>query len=147
MTDLKNSAGNALPMLVVSCALVERDGAIIMHRRPPGTHHAGRWEFAGGKVEPGETPAAALTRELAEELSIRIAEQDLMPTGFVASSDAGPEGCGIVLLLYVCRRWTGEPQALNGAATASCQPAAICRLDLAPLDRLLVPQLRLALLG
>ncbi len=57
-------------MQIVVAALIERDGQILIGQRKPGKWHALKWEFPGGKVEPGESPAAALRRELIEELAI-----------------------------------------------------------------------------
>ena len=59
--------------LVVVAAVIERDGKVLICRRRPGARHALKWEFPGGKVEPGESPRAALARELDEELGIRAA--------------------------------------------------------------------------
>ena len=66
-------------LLVVACALIDADGRVLLAKRPPGRPLAGLWEFPGGKVEPGETPEAALIRELDEELAIRIAGKCLAP--------------------------------------------------------------------
>lgn len=60
------------PLLVVAAVIARADGRILACRRAPGRSAAGRWEFPGGKVEPGETPQAALVREIAEELSVAI---------------------------------------------------------------------------
>lgn len=59
-------------ILVVACALVDADGRVLVAQRPAGRTMAGMWEFPGGKVEAGETPEAALVRELAEELTICV---------------------------------------------------------------------------
>ncbi len=56
----------------VCCVLLERAGRVLVARRPPGKHLAGKWEFPGGKLEPGEDAAAALMRELHEELGCAI---------------------------------------------------------------------------
>ncbi len=61
----------ATPLRVV-CALIERDGHVLMAQRPAHKHLGGKWEFPGGKIEPGETPEAALHRELHEELGVTI---------------------------------------------------------------------------
>jgi 8-oxo-dGTP diphosphatase len=58
------------PSVIVTAAIIERDGCVLLTRRLPGTHLAGRWEFPGGKCEPGETLDQCLTRELAEELAV-----------------------------------------------------------------------------
>jgi mutator protein MutT len=59
------------PSIVVLAAVIEKDGHFLMTRRLEGTHLAGKWEFPGGKCEPGETHEACLTRELDEELGVR----------------------------------------------------------------------------
>ena len=61
-------------VLVVACALVDADGRVLLAKRPPGRPLAGLWEFPGGKVEPGETPEAALIRELRRSLPSRLPE-------------------------------------------------------------------------
>ena len=57
-------------MRVVTAAVIVRDGRVLVTRRAPGERYAGRWEFPGGKVEPGESPEAGLARELFEELAL-----------------------------------------------------------------------------
>lgn len=64
------------PLLVVAAALIDADGRVLLQKRPPGGSMADLWEFPGGKVETGETPEAALIRELEEELGIRTHARD-----------------------------------------------------------------------
>jgi len=72
-----------LPLLLVSAvALVDTEGRLLLAQRPKGKDKADLWEFPGGKVEEGETPEAALVRELHEELGIVILEKDLSPLSF-----------------------------------------------------------------
>ncbi|KPL67362.1 hypothetical protein SZ64_04130 [Erythrobacter sp. SG61-1L] len=104
-------------MLVVAAAIagegVGKDGCVLMHKRPEGKHHGGLWEFPGGKVEAGETPALALIREIEEELGLILDPAGMAPAGFAESI---PEGANpaIVILLYTASRWTGEPHAYEG---------------------------------
>src|SRR4026207_172442 len=71
-------------LLVAACALIDADGRVLLAKRPPGRPLAGLWEFAGGMVEPGETPEAALIRELEEELGIKVASKCLAPFTFAS---------------------------------------------------------------
>src|SRR3954471_21803258 len=100
-------------VLVVACALIDTDGRVLISQRPEGKSMAGLWEFPGGKVEPGERPEAALIRELAEELGIGVEEAALDPAAF-ASAPLGDRH--LLLLLYLCRTWDGEPQPLDAEA-------------------------------
>jgi 8-oxo-dGTP diphosphatase len=76
-----SSEARAAGRIRVVGAVIERDGAVLMARRPPGRRHAGLWEFPGGKVEPGEQDAAALARELLEELATPCTVGDLVAEG------------------------------------------------------------------
>jgi 8-oxo-dGTP diphosphatase len=96
---------------VVAAALVDGDGRVLLAQRPEGKSLAGLWEFPGGKLEPGESPEAALVRELDEELGI-VAEE-LAPFTFVSF---GYPDFHLVMLLYWCRRWRGQPHGRDGQA-------------------------------
>ena len=76
-------------MTKVAAAVIERNGAYLIARRAPGQAHAGRWEFPGGKLEPGETAEACLERELAEEFGVRArAERFLLSSTYTYPDDA-----------------------------------------------------------
>jgi 8-oxo-dGTP diphosphatase len=130
----KNPDMSDAQILVVAGALRRSDGTCLMHRRPFGKHHGGLWEFPGGKVEPVETAADALVRELAEELGIALSAADCRPFAF-AEDRLGRHGPALVILLYTIDHWTGEPQALEGGAIRWCAPEAALQLPCAPLDR------------
>ena len=91
-------------LLVVAVALIDADGRVLLSRRPEGKPMAGLWEFPGGKVEAGETPEAALIRELAEELGIDVSESCLAPFTFASH---GYDDFHLLMPLYVCRVWDG----------------------------------------
>jgi 8-oxo-dGTP diphosphatase len=98
--------------VVAAAALARADGLILLQRRPLASQHGGLWEFPGGKREPGETLSACLARELMEELAISIDSADLSPAGWARVAHRDGE---LLLMLMVCRCWSGEPQAGAGA--------------------------------
>jgi len=125
-------------LLVVAAALVRADGHVLLQQRPAGKAMAGLWEFPGGKVEPGERSEAALARELAEELGIAVDERALAPAAF-ASAELGERH--LLLLLYLCRAWEGEPRALDAADLKWVRPAEMRILPMPPADVPLVDAL------
>ncbi len=132
--------GQALPIILVSAvALVDTDGRVLLARRPPGKSMAGLWEFPGGKVEPGETPEAALIRELKEELGIDTKESCLAPFTFASHAY---ETFHLLMPLYVCRRWTGTVTAREGQELAWARPARLGDYEMPPADKPLVAMLR-----
>lgn len=124
-----------MPMLVVGAALIDGRGRVLVQQRPAGKQHAGLWEFPGGKIEAGETPEAALCRELHEELTITVDAGDLTAEGFAT-------GPGIVLLLFGCRRWQGAPVATDGATLRWIEAGALSELPMPPADVPLIPAVR-----
>ncbi len=126
-------------VLVVACALVDGDGRVLLCQRPQGKSLAGFWEFPGGKVETGETPEAALIRELKEELDIAVKDACLAP--FVFASHAYPE-FHLLMPLYLCRRWEGFVTALEHPALAWVRPDRLGDYAMPPADRPLVAYLR-----
>ena len=119
------------PLLVVAAALVDTDGRVLLQQRPPGKAMAGLWEFPGGKVEAGETPEAALIRELEEELGIRTHASCLAPAAF-ASEALGDKH--LLLLLYVCRKWEGLPEARHATELTWIRPNQMYALEMPPAD-------------
>ena len=116
---------------VVAAALIDAGGRILVQQRPPGKQMAGLWEFPGGKVELGETPEAALLRELREELGIEIAVPDLTSVAFASEP---LDGKHLLLLLYVCRAWHGTPVALDAVALRWATPQEMRALAMPPAD-------------
>lgn len=126
-------------LLVAACALIDRDGRVLMARRPEGKDHAGLWEFPGGKLAEGETPEAALVRELREELAIDTEASCLAPAAF-ASQTSGE--FHLLMPLFVCRKWKGTPQPLEGQELRWVRREALVRMEMPPADRPLAAQLR-----
>ena len=122
-------------MTVVAAALAQANGRVLLQQRAPGRAMAGLWEFPGGKVEEGELPEAALVRELREELGVEIAPADLVPACFASAPNGGRH---MILLLYLCRRWAGEPRALDASALRWESPAGMRALAMPPADAPLV---------
>lgn len=125
----------AQPLMVVAAALVDADGRLLVQRRPEGKAMAGLWEFPGGKVEPGELPEAALIRELREELGIDVEKACLAPACF-ASEPLGARH--LLLLVYICRKWRGVPQAIEAPAIKWVRPLDLHALDMPPADKPLI---------
>ena len=126
--------------LVVAGALQREDGLWLMHKRPAHKQHGGLWEFPGGKVEVSEKQHEALIRELHEELGIKAVPDAHDP--IAEARDVTPSGGeGIVIALYTCRYWEGEPQALEGGAIGWFSPDQIHKLDKPPLDVVLTEKL------
>jgi 8-oxo-dGTP diphosphatase len=122
-------------LLVVAAALVDANGRILLQRRAAGRSMAGLWEFPGGKVEEGETPEAALARELQEELGIATDVAVLAPACFASAPNGDRH---MILLLYLCRQWRGEPRALDAEALMWVTPAEMTGLAMPPADRPLI---------
>ncbi|WP_375599269.1 8-oxo-dGTP diphosphatase MutT [Devosia sp. Naph2] len=125
-------------LLVVACALVDADRRVLIAQRPEGKSMAGLWEFPGGKVEPGETPEAALIRELAEELEIETKEACLAPLSFASHSY---ESVHLLMPLYVCRKWQGTPQTREHKALKWVRPQALRDYPMPPADEPLIAAL------
>jgi 8-oxo-dGTP diphosphatase len=94
---------------VVAAALYDADGRVLIAERPAGKHMAGRWEFPGGKIEPGESEQQALARELREELGIELAAAHPELT----LQHDYPER-RVQVSLWVVDRYAGEPRGLDG---------------------------------
>lgn len=129
----------ARTLLVAAVALIDTDTRVLLARRPEGKALAGLWEFPGGKVREGETPEAALIRELKEELGIDVSVACLAP--FTFASHAYPD-FHLLMPLFLCRRWHGRPQGLEGQQLAWVAPARLADYAVPPADRPLVAMLR-----
>ena len=138
--DATEQPAGAKPlMLVAACALIDTDTRVLLARRPESKKMAGLWEFPGGKMQPGETPEAALIRELHEELGIDVAAACLAPFTFASHEY---ENFHLLMPLYLCRRWQGFVQPLEGQTLAWVRPQKLADYEMPPADKPLVPLLR-----
>jgi 8-oxo-dGTP diphosphatase len=125
-------------VLVVAAALVDDDGRVLIAQRPQGKQLAGLWEFPGGKVEDGETPEAALIRELHEELGITVKQACLAPFVFASHTY---ETFHLLMPLYLIRRWEGQPTAIEHQAIKWVKPKDMRSYPMPPADDPLVAYL------
>ena len=126
-------------LLVAAVALVDRDNRVLIAQRPQTKSFAGLWEFPGGKVEAGETPEAALQRELFEELHIDVCLECLSPLNFASH---GYEKFHLLMPLYLCRSWDGEVSSREGQAIKWVRALDLSSYEMPPADLPLIPFLR-----
>jgi 8-oxo-dGTP diphosphatase len=126
-------------LLVAACALIDADGRVLLARRPEGKKMAGLWEFPGGKLAPGETPEAALIRELKEELGIDVSAACLAPFAFASHEY---EHFHLLMPLYLCRRWKGNATPREKQTLAWVRPQKLADYPMPPADKPLIPLLR-----
>lgn len=126
-------------ILVSAVALIDVDGRVLLAQRPEGKSMAGLWEFPGGKVEPGESPEAALIRELKEELGIDTWSSCLAPLTFASHVY---DDFHLLMPLFACRRWEGTPQPREGQTLAWARGNELRNYEMPPADVPLLPILR-----
>jgi 8-oxo-dGTP diphosphatase len=126
-------------VLVAALALIDEDGRVLLTQRPQGKPMAGLWEFPGGKIEPAETPEAALIREIREELGITLRAPCIAPLTFASHAY---ETFHLLMPLFACRRWEGEVEALEGQRLAWVRAAKLRDYPMPPADIPLIPILQ-----
>jgi 8-oxo-dGTP diphosphatase len=126
-------------VIVAAAVLVDAGGRVLLAQRPAGKSMAGLWEFPGGKVGAGETPEAALIRELAEELGIEVRASSLAPLTFASHSYANFH---LLMPLYLCREWSRTPMPREGQRLAWVWVNDLAEYPMPPADRPLIVRLR-----
>ena len=121
---------------LVTAAIIEENGRIFIARRGPGKHLAGKWEFPGGKIEPGETPEQSLERELVEELGIHVRVGELLCSVRYQSPAVNLE-----LLAFRVTARTGDPVLHEHQDCRWVLPGELLSYDLAESDRKIVERL------
>lgn len=133
------AAAGTLPLLLVVCAvLVDADGRVLVTERPAGKDMAGLWEFPGGKIEPFESPEAALVRELREELGIETTSSCLAPCGFASHAY---ERFHLLLNAFAIRKWRAEPIPREGQRMQWVKVNDLFCLKMPPADLPLLGQI------
>jgi 8-oxo-dGTP diphosphatase len=125
-------------LLVVAAALVDMDGRVLIAQRPKGKQLEGLWEFPGGKVDADERPEDALIRELHEELGISVKADCLAPLTFASHAY---EDFHLLMPLYVCRKWEGFVQPLDGQRLKWARSKDLRSYPMPPADAPLIPHL------
>jgi 8-oxo-dGTP diphosphatase len=121
-------------MIIVTAAVIwDEVGRVLLSRRPADRHMGGLWEFPGGKVHEGESPAAGLARELAEELGVEA--RISAPITFAVHEEPG---LAILLLFYEAILVAGRPLPLDGQELAWVEPSELRRYETPPADAVLV---------
>ncbi|MEM6677635.1 MAG: 8-oxo-dGTP diphosphatase MutT [Pseudomonadota bacterium] len=126
-------------VLVAAVALVDADNRVLLAQRPEGKSMAGLWEFPGGKVEPAETPENCLIREMQEELGINTTASCLGPLTFASHAY---DDFHLLMPLFLCRRWTGQPVAREGQRLAWARKAELRNYEMPAADLPLIPILQ-----
>jgi 8-oxo-dGTP diphosphatase len=137
--DARASRGALPQILVVAAALVDVDNRVLLAQRPSGKSMAGLWEFPGGKVDAGETPEAALIRELQEELGIDTRESCLAPFTFASHSY---DDFHLLMPVYIIRTWQGTPTSREDQNLKWVAPLKLKNYPMPPADVPLIAMLR-----
>lgn len=121
---------------IVAAAVLIDDGRVLLTRRGVGTHLAGMWEFPGGKLEPGESPEAAVVRECREECGIEVEVVDILDV----THHRYPEK-DVLLLFYRCVLRAGDVQHLQVVDHAWVKPRELAAYALPPADARVVERI------
>jgi 8-oxo-dGTP diphosphatase len=125
-------------VVVVACALIDRDGRVLLAQRPAGKSMAGLWEFPGGKLESGESPEECLIRELEEEISVFTWDSCLAPLTFASHRY---DDFHLLMPLYACRKWQGTPTPREAQRLRWARKHELKSFPMPPADLPLIPLL------
>jgi len=117
------------PSLHVTCAIIERDGLVLVAQRSANTSLPLKWEFPGGKINPGESYQECLQRELMEEMGVQVKIEKMLPS----STHHYPKFT-VTLYPFVCRITKGEITLHEHADSAWLAPDRLHTLDWAEAD-------------
>jgi 8-oxo-dGTP diphosphatase len=131
------AAGNARPIEVVVGILTDAHGQVLINQRPAGRHLAGAWEFPGGKLEPGESAVAGLSRELREELGIEVQHAEPL----LNLSHRYPDR-SVNLDVWWVSAWSGAVLPCDGQVLRWVEPDALAVVPILPADRPIVRAVR-----
>ena len=120
-------------MLIVVAGVALRGDRVMICRRRPEASNGLKWEFPGGKIEPGESPEAALAREWKEELDVDVRAGRIMDAVFFRYPDRD-----VLVLFYRCEIARGEPRTVDCDAIAWAPAGELPRYDFAGADRVFV---------
>jgi 8-oxo-dGTP diphosphatase len=135
----RQSAIGNQQFIEVSAALIFRGGKLLITQRHAGAHLGGRWEFPGGKREPGETFEQCLVREIREELGVEIVVSELFDEIFHDYPEKS-----VHLKFFLCSLLSGEPQPLDCAAVQWIDQAGLDVHEFPPADARLLEKLKTA---
>jgi len=130
--------GEPIIQHVVAAVMFDRDGRVLVTQRPAGKHMAGKWEFPGGKLEPGEARYQGLVRECREELDVDIDEAEPL----ISVRHRYPDR-EVLLDAWLVRSYRGVARGLDGQKLSWVEPDGLARVDLLEADTPIVTAIRL----
>ena len=116
-------------MVVTLIGLVNSENYILISNRKNSSQFSGFWEFPGGKVEKGESLSEALIRETKEELGLNLNPSCISPLTFSVDRMEEQE---TLLLLFICRKWEGQPKSMEGQELKWIKPLDLSQYKMPP---------------
>ncbi len=116
-------------VIVTLIGLINPENYVLISKRKNNAQFNGFWEYPGGKVEVGESIITSLLRETREELGLNLNSSCISPLTFSIDKSKDQE---TTLLLFVCRKWTGQPQNIEGQELVWIKPLDLNRYKMPP---------------